>query len=174
MLPSQTSICFTNKWKSSISDVVYWRTLIPEFTLDQEVDGFTERLDWIRCDKLLIITWFGEADNLRGLRLNLVVKRSLPIKAGDLHPAVLSHFPGMQPPQRRHHRSLWDGVGDVGSVSHLQPVQYVSLHRLQKVYVQPLWLIRRPEAAGRARLLGRALSLRAGHWAAAHGHNARN
>lgn len=141
-------------------------------TWSQKVNGFTKRS--IRCVELLIITWFGEADNLRGLRLDLVVVRSLSVKAGDLHPAVLSHFPGVQPPQRRHHRCLGDGMRDVGSVSHLQPVQYVSLHRLQEVYVHPLRLVRRPEAAGRARLLGRALRVRPGHRAAAHGEDARN
>ena len=125
-------------------------------------------------NELLMITWFGEADDLRGLRVNLVVVRGLPVKVGDLHPAVLSHFAGVQPPQRRHHRSLRDGMGDVGSVSHLQPVQNVPLHRLQKVYVLPLRLIRRPEAAGRARLLGRGLRLCPGHRAAAHGDKARH
>lgn len=82
------------------------------------------------CNELLIITWFGEADNLWVLCLNLVAEGCLSVKVGDLHPAVLSHFPGVQPPQRCHHRSLRDGMGDVGSVSHLQPVQYVPLHRL--------------------------------------------
>lgn len=126
------------------------------------------------CNELLIITWFGEADNLWGLRLNLVVECSLSVKAGDLHPAVLSHFHGVQPPQRRHHRSFRDGMGDVGSVSHLKPAQYMSLHRLQEVYVHPLRLIWCSDAAWRARLLGRALSLCPGHRAAAHGEKARN
>lgn len=104
--------------------------------------------------------------------MNLVVERSLSVKAGDLHPAVLPHFAGVQPPQGAHHRSLRDGVGDVGSVSHLQPVQYVPLHRLQEVHVDPLRLVRGPESAGRTRLLGRTPTLSPGDRAAARGHDA--